>query len=139
MVMKRWMGALGALAVAALICGRAGAGELDASKDVICAVFDVVACGEDSVCLQGRASSFDLPEFVVVDAKRQVLRGSQATEKGPASTIKNREIDGKEVILQGVENGRGWNVAIDTTTGKMSASLVGDAVSFLAFGACTAP
>jgi hypothetical protein len=37
-----------------------------------------------------------------------------------------------------VENGRGWNIAINTKTGRMSASGVGDAVSFLVFGACTA-
>ena len=46
---------------------------------------------------------------------------------------------GDHLVLQGVENGRGWDMAINTRTGRMSASGVGDAVSFLAFGTCTTP
>ena len=53
------------------------------------------------------------------------------------SPVQNMQSSVDHLILQGVENGRGWDIAINTKTGRMSASGVGDAVSFLAFGACT--
>ena len=115
------------------------AAELDGSKDIICAVNNAVACTKDDICLQGGASSFDLPEFVIIDAKRKVVRGTHGTEQDPASPIKSMERNGNHLILQGIENGRGWDVAVDTKTGKMSAAVVGDAISILAFGACMAP
>ena len=41
------------------------------------------------------------------------------------------------IILQGVENGRGWSIVISEETGKMSATVAGDEIGFIVFGACT--
>ena len=45
----------------------------------------------------------------------------------------------EQLVLQGVENGRGWTAVINTKTGNMNGSGVGDDVSFLVHGTCTAP
>ena len=115
------------------------AAELDGSKNMVCAVMEVVGCVEDAPCLQGRAGSFDLPNFVVIDAANKVVRGSHESGLEAVSTIKNMERNGSHLVLQGVENSRGWDIAIDAKTGKMNAAVVGEAVSFLVFGSCTAP
>jgi hypothetical protein len=111
---------------------------IDGKRDVVCAVMDVVACLEEADCLQGRASSFELPEFIILDAKAKVIRPAYEGGEKAVSPVKNVERNGTHLILQGVENGRGWDIAIDTESGKMRAASVGDAVSFLAFGSCTA-
>lgn len=111
---------------------------IDGKRDVVCAVMDVVACLEEGSCLQGRASSFELPEFIILDAKAKVIRPAYEGGEKAVSPVKNVERNGTHLILQGVENGRGWDIAIDTESGKMRAASVGDAVSFLAFGSCTA-
>ena len=41
-------------------------------------------------------------------------------------------------MLQGVENGHGWTMAIDTRHGRMTTSATGEDVSYLMFGACIA-
>ena len=50
----------------------------------------------------------------------------------------NLEATEKQVILQGVENHRGWTAAIDRQTGRMTLTSPGTDVSFMIFGACTA-
>ena len=112
-------------------------GGLDGSKDIICSVGDVVACVEDSSCVQGTARGFELPEFVILDSQKKVIRGAYESGHKEVSPVKNLERNGEHLVLQGVENSRGWNIAINTKTGHMSGSAVGDAVSFLVFGACT--
>jgi hypothetical protein len=133
-----WAIAAGVAVAAAFAATSVAAQGIDGKKDVVCAVMDVVACLEEESCLQGRASSFDLPEFIILDAKAKVIRPAYEGGEKAVSPVKNVERNGNHLILQGVENGRGWDIAIDTESGKMRAASVGDAVSFLAFGSCTA-
>jgi hypothetical protein len=112
---------------------------MDGSKNIVCSVVDVVGCTESGQCTEGSARSFELPQFLIMDAGKKVIRAAyEAGQKDISSPVKNVENSGDHLILQGVENGRGWDIAINTKTGNMSASGVGDAVSFLLFGACTA-
>jgi hypothetical protein len=43
------------------------------------------------------------------------------------------------LIIQGIENFRGWTVTIVTKTGEMSASVAGEKIAFVLFGNCTYP
>lgn len=53
--------------------GASGAG-FDGSANLICAANKVVACTKSSVCVQGEASTFDLPVFMYVDFKAKVVK-----------------------------------------------------------------
>jgi hypothetical protein len=121
-----------------MLSTTAFAGAIDGKRDAICAVTDVVGCTEGAVCIQGNARDFDLPNFAVLDAKKKVIRATYESGHKHTSPIKNMQKDGTHLVLQGVENSRGWSIAIDTKTGHMSASGVGAEVGFLMFGACTA-
>jgi len=131
--------ALCALAATPFFSPAVTAAGLDGSSNVVCAVTHVVACLENGTCLQGQAKTFDLPELVVLDTNKKVMRGTRESGHKAVSPIKNMEQNGDHLVLQGVENSRGWDIAINTKSGRMSASSVGDEVSFLAHGTCTAP
>jgi len=75
---------------------------------------------------------------MVLDAKSKVLRGTHESGHKAVSPVKNMEQNGEHLVLQGVENSRGWDIAINARTGRMSGSSVGDGVTFLAHGTCTA-
>jgi len=133
----RWVVA-SSLVAATLFSTTVFAGGMDGSKNIVCAVVDVVGCTETGACTEGTARSFDLPQFLIMDAGKKAIRADyEAGHKDVSSPVKNMEISGEHLILQGVENGRGWNLAINTKSGTMSGSGVGDAVSFLLFGSCT--
>ena len=133
-----WAFAASVVAVTPFVTTAVTAAGIDGSTDVVCGVIDIVGCAEDGGCVQGTARSFDLPRFMILDAKQQVVRAAYESGDNSVSPVKNMEHSGDYLVLQGVENSRGWTIAIDSKSGKMSASLVGDAVSFLALGACTA-
>jgi hypothetical protein len=114
--------------------------EIDGKANLICAAFDVMACVDGVRCSRGEARSFDMPEFMNVDFKNKTVHATYdaESEKTANSPIKNSEVSGNQLILQGVENNHGWTMAINQETGRMSLAVVGYEVSFSIFGACKA-
>ena len=130
--------ALCAIAATPFVSSVTSAAGLDGSSDIVCAATHVVACTEDGVCLQGQPKTFDLPALLVLDTKIKALRSTRESGVKAVSPIKNMEINGEQLVIQGVENSRGWDIAINAKTGNMSAAGVGNDVSFLVHGTCTA-
>ena len=83
------------------------------------------------------ASDFDLPVFMVIAFDEKVVRETRASG-GSVSPIQNVEVTGSQLVLQGVENGHGWVMAIHRDNGQMSVGTIGEDLSFSMFGACTA-
>jgi len=127
------------VALAASVSPNAAAAELDGSRNLVCAAVNVVACTEGPGCLQGLASSFGLPEFIVMDFQGKEVRAHAEAGLTHVSPFKNVEKSNTQLIVQGVENGHGWSISIDRRSGRMSTSLAGETVSYMIFGACTAP
>jgi hypothetical protein len=122
----------------ALVPVSATAAGLDGKASLICAAIDVVGCTNGPGCMEGRASAFQLPQFMVVDFENKLIRATDESGHKEVSPIRNSEQTEKQIILQGVENHRGWSVAIDRQSGEMTISSVGAEVGFMIFGACTA-
>lgn len=111
---------------------------LDGSNSMACSLVDVVACaGDKSACIKGTTRGFDLPELFIYESEGKHLRATYESGHKAVSPVKNLEVNGEHLIMQGVENSRAWSFAIDTKTGNMSGSGVGKEVNFLIFGICT--
>ena len=123
-----------------IMTGAAAAADFDGSKNLICAAIDVVACtegGQGPACMQGHARTFDLAEFFRIDFKKQEIRATGENSEA-VSPIRNQEKTDTQVIMQGVENDRGWTATVDQADGSLTLSASGQDVSFMIFGACTA-
>ena len=129
--------ALGAGFATALLAGSASAAAFDGKASLVCAAIDVVGCTNGPGCLEGRASDFDLPQFMVIDFDNKRVHATAESGHEEVSPIKNSELTEKQIILQGVENHRGWSAAIDRQSGEMTVTSVGAEVGFMIFGACT--
>ena len=116
----------------------ASAAGFDGRTNLTCAVMDVVACTEGPTCLQGSSKTFDLPVFLFVDFKAKVVRGTNEGGGKEVSSVENSETTEQQILLQGVEDHRGWSMAIDRQTGQLNLSSSGADVSFMLSGACTA-
>jgi hypothetical protein len=125
-------------AVGALSAAGAQAQGLDGSRNMACAAVSVVACGDRHVCYHGLAKQFDLPEVLIVDMSAKQVRGSAESGLKQDSPIRHAESTGSQLVLQGVENGHGWSMAIDRSSGRMATVLSGELVSYMIFGTCTA-
>ena len=129
-----------------LFSAPAAAGNFDGSKELICAVMDLVECLPGGKCQQVTAEEVGIPHFLRLDFKKKKISATYMDGSKRSTTIENFEkIDGK-VIIQGAEDGiegerdgLGWSLAIAEETGKMVLTASGDEVGFVMFGACTLP
>jgi hypothetical protein len=105
------------------------------STPLLCAPGEPIQCDNDGECTRVTIQSTRLPRFIHVDFATQQLSGVVEGEK-IVTAIKNRQqLDGMS-ILQGAENGRGWNMTINEKSGEMTLTVSGDQVGFVVFGAC---
>ena len=114
------------------------ANSFDGKTNLICSVTDVVACAETGRCIQGQARAFDLPQFIGIDFAKKQVHSTKESGSAAISAIKNQEITRNQLILQGIENGHGWTVAIDNKHGNMTTSAVGEDANYIMLGACIA-
>jgi len=113
------------------------AGDFDGSKPLLGAVIEIYECVANTPCEQVTVEDVDFTYFLHMDFKNKKITGTRADGKPLNSKINDiMSVDGM-LILQGVENGKGWTLSISETTGKMVLTVSGDEEGFIAFGACT--
>jgi len=112
------------------------AGDFDGSKQLLCAIVEGFECGLDGDCLEVMPEDINLPAFLKINFKDKKISGTRETGESVSTHIENMvRMDGN-LILQGVENGKGWSVVITEATGKMTLTASGDQVGFVLFGSC---
>ena len=126
------------LALAVGAADEASAKGFEGSGNFVCSTVEVVACTGSSICLQGHAHDFELPDFLFVEMAKKVVRATEESGQTESSPIKSVERTEHRVILQGFENHHGWTLAVDRRNGKMTLTSTGPDLSFMVFGACTA-
>ena len=122
---------------AMLLPAGASAAGLDGKTNLVCAAVDVIGCTNGPGCREGSANDFGLPQFMFVDFKKQEIQATDETGLDVVSEIKSSEITEQQIILQGIENHRGWTVTVDKANGELTVTSSGSGVSFMVFGACT--
>ena len=116
----------------------AAAGKYDGSAPMICAVMSMVECTADGKCERtAPQEGNNLPPFLRVDVKAGTLTANDGS--GRKTDIKASSVVGEQLMLQGIENGKAWNMVIGSGTGRWGGSVVEDDGSFAIFGACTLP
>jgi hypothetical protein len=109
----------------------------DGSTPLLCAVIEVFECSVEQDCIEGTLESMNIPQFVKVDfANNKIATIEESAEKRESPVNNFAKADGM-MILQGIQNGRGWSMVIAEETGKMTATAAGAGGGFVIFGACT--
>ncbi|MGD8850835.1 MAG: hypothetical protein PVI28_00270 [Gammaproteobacteria bacterium] len=119
------------------LSGIASAGAFDGTTNLVCSAIDVVGCTDGPYCLEGQARAFELPQFMVIDFENNMIRATAESGYQETSPIRNADQTEKQMILQGVENHRGWTAAVDRHSGDLVVTSAGPGVSFIIYGACT--
>jgi hypothetical protein len=116
----------------------AAAGKYDGSAPMICAVTSMSECTADGKCERAAPQEGNnLPTFLRVDVKGGVLTANDGS--GRKTDIKASSVVGEQLMLQGIDNGKAWNMVIGSGTGRWGGSVVEDDGSFAIFGSCTLP
>jgi hypothetical protein len=109
------------------------AAPFDGSAPMLCAVVTVMDCDTKGECSRRTPEEVNLPTFVRVDVPGRALASPDGKRTAEVKTV--TRLDGR-LILQGAQNGRGWNVAVVEETGKLSAAVADGEDAFVVYGAC---
>jgi hypothetical protein len=128
--------ALGLALSTALITAETSADNVSGKQNLVCAANHIVGCTE-GICMQGHASTFDIPTFMFIDFQRKMVLGVDEAGKEIVSPIKSMETTDRAIILQGFENHHGWTMGIDRQHRHLTMSSTGADVNFIITGECT--
>jgi hypothetical protein len=84
-----------------LMATSAFAAILDGSEPLLCSIIDVVECSPDRECINGEASSVNLPFFVKVDVEDKTIRVPQAEDDSRVTKIQSFFCRGRNMALKG--------------------------------------
>jgi len=129
--MKGVVRALVSLAALAVGAG-AMAEDFDGSTPLLCAPVEVIDCVPDVPCFSGTPGRLGAPSFLRIDFARNTVAGPHAETR--IAALQKSET---QLLLQGVEAGRAFSIALDRQDGRMTATLSDTRGAFVLFGSCT--
>jgi hypothetical protein len=130
-----------ALAAAVLVGGlgsavwsaTASAVPVDGSRPLLCATIDAHACDPGELCLRALPAALGAPQFLRIDFAKKTVVGPERT-----TAIRFMDIGPDQILMQGIELGYAWTIALDKAAGSMTLTLVNHEDTLVLFGACTA-
>lgn len=107
---------------------------------MICAATKAIACHKEEDCIYGSAASINLPLFIKIRPEHNEIVSVRETGERRVSTIKHaaKDVEGRFLIYQGVEQGGAWSAVVNTNTGSLTVtSAAGEHDAFVVYGACS--
>lgn len=120
-----------------LLCGAAGADDIDGHDRFICSVGDVTMCTVDLRCETGPPWRFNIPDFIIFDLEARLLRTTEASHENRQTPILHITREDGLIVLQGFEMGRAFSFNIEEATGILVATSAKPQGFSGAFGVCT--
>lgn len=128
----RWIPGVLCAVVAAGVTSSALGGDFDGSKRLICAPVQAMDCAVADECVKGLPEAVGAPAFMRIDLASKTVSGAQR-----ASTVQFVDKSSDQLLLQGIELGYAWTIAIDQASGRMVVTLVNRDGAFVLSGSCT--
>ncbi len=128
----RYMAAI-AIGVSLAVAGVASGASFDGTKALICTFEALAECDTDALCQTVQSGEIDLPESIRVDFSGKRLRSEDGQRSSP---IHSTDVSDGVLVAQGSQNGRGWSMTIDRSTGHMTGTIAEPAGAMVLFGTC---
>ena len=122
-------------ATGALLAADALAEGLDASQSLMCDLAEVTQCDGAAKCFSVTFEQIDLPPVIQVDFAEKQIETEDGQRRSPIASVETQDA---VLLLQGHQNGRGWTLVIERSTGAMSAALADAEGGLVVTGACLA-
>jgi len=113
------------------------ADDLRGTDKVLCTAVQATVCFAEGECFGGPPWNWNIPEFIEIDLKKEVLATTAASGENRTTPIRHLERADGMIVLQGVENGRDFSFMIAEETGRASIAVARAGVTVAVFGSCT--
>lgn len=115
----------------------AAAHPLGEATRLLCSTASAVVCYDDGECEAGPAWLWNIPDFVEVDLDAGMLTTTVESPRLRVTPIDVVRRDDGLLLLQGLEHGRAFSIAISEEVGSLSAAIILENQVISVFGACT--
>ncbi len=104
----------------------------------VCVIGALRECGPQLECLPASPSQDpEPPGFIRVDVEASTITIlSPPSRRGETTQILGMERGGDNIVLTGIEAGRGWSMVIAISDGDMTLAATDDGVAFIGRGKC---
>jgi hypothetical protein len=120
-----------------LVASAAFADNIENTDRILCSTSRIIVCFEDGECIDAHPWELNIPQFVVIDAKKMTLSTTKASGENRVTPIRTLKRDNGKMIMQGIEQERAFGFVIDEASGLLTASVARDGLAVSVFGACT--
>ena len=107
------------------------------SERVVCSTSTAVLCVETGDCFGVLPHEIDLPQFIVVDAKKRTVSTTKFSSRPRTTEVKHFTREDGRILMQGIERGRAYSLSIEEDLGMLTGVMAKDGVTLSVFGACT--
>ena len=125
------------LSALSLVASAAFADNIANTDRLLCSTSRIVVCFENGECIDADPWELNIPQFVVIDAKKMTMSTTKASGEKRVTPIRTLKRDNGKLIAQGIEQERAFGFVIDEASGLLTASVARDGLSVSLFGACT--
>ena len=112
------------------------AAAFNGSVPLLCAVTGTVSCDAQGDCIEGPADAVNLPVFLKIDVQNKVAQSVRVGGEQRTSEILSIHEEEGALVLLGVDQGAGWSTTIGEDDGRLTLSVSGVGIGYMAFGAC---
>ncbi len=120
-----------------LVASAAFADNIENTDRLLCSTSRIIVCFEDGECIDAHPWELNIPQFVVIDAKKMTMSTTKASGENRVTPIRTLKRDNGKLIMQGIEQERAFGFVIDEASGLLTASVARDGLAVSVFGACT--
>ena len=120
-----------------LVASAAFADNIENTDRILCSTSRIIVCFEDGECIDAHPWELNIPQFVVIDAKKMTLSTTKASGENRVTPIRTLKRDNGKMIIQGIEQQRAFGFVIDEASGLLTATVARDGLAVSVFGACT--
>ena len=129
--------ALPATMACLLACSPALADDIGGATNILCTVLETQVCLEAGGCVQIHPEDLNVPRFLRLDTGKKRLYTTSASGENRETIADSIERADGQLILQGVEAGRGYSLFIHEPSGQATFASAAEGRSATAFAACT--
>ena len=102
-----------------------------------CAVEQAIACAPYQACERNLPGAFNIPALIKLDAENSRMTSIGQNGAELTSEISSIVETDADIVLSGADAGQPWAASISKETGRMSATVIQEADTFILFGECS--
>jgi hypothetical protein len=109
---------------------------LDNQAPMVCSVNETFDCASARACIGDSPEAVNIPRVIRIDFAAKKAFTKKINGEVREASIGAEQLVNERMILQGIQNGLAWSMAISRESGAMALTITAEDAGFVVFGTC---